>query len=254
MQNRWRFAFRWALNHLAISTFIALVSAGFVFLLWYPMPYRTLLGVGGIYLIILIVDVACGPLMTFVLASPRKSRREMVLDLSLVAVIQAVALAYGMHAVWVARPVVLAFENDRFTVVSANELDAADLANAPLGLQELPIIGVLKVSTRKPRSNAELFGSVELSLAGISPAMRPSWWQPMADQHAAMRERAKPLRELITRRPAQRLVLENTARTAGYPVEVLVYLPLTSSKTKEWVALLNESLEMVGYAPVDGFE
>lgn len=254
MHTRWLFAVRWALKHLLISAAVAVISAALVFLLWYPMPYRALLGVGNIFLLVLAVDVACGPLMTLVLASPGKSRREMSLDLSLVALIQVAALAYGMHAVWIARPVVLGFETDRLVVVTAADLDLTELSQAPPGLRTLPYAGVLQVSMRKPHSNAELFSSVELSLAGISPAMRPSWWQPMAAQHGEMRLRTKPLSELVTRRPEQQLVLEKAARQAGYAVEALVYLPLTSSKTKEWVALLNDSLDMVGYAPVDGFE
>ena len=67
------------------------------------------------------MDVVCGPLLTLVLASPRKSRRERWLDFSLIGLIQLAALAYGMHSVWVARPVALVFEVDRLVVVTANE-------------------------------------------------------------------------------------------------------------------------------------
>ncbi len=254
MQTRLRFAFRWSLRHLLVSAVIATLSAALVFRLWYPMPYRAMLGVGGIFLLLLLVDVVCGPLITLILANPLKSRREMKTDLSLIALIQTVALAYGMHALWIARPAVLAFEKDRLTVVSANEVDIAGLSHAPTGLRRLPSYGVLNVATRKPVSNAEFFSSIELSLAGVTPAMRPAWWEPMADQHAEMSARVKPLPELIARRTNAVAVLTKAARDAGYPVEALVYLPLTSSKTKEWIALLNGSLEMVGYAPVDGFE
>jgi hypothetical protein len=67
---RWRFATRWALRHALLSVVVALISAILVFELWYPMPYRALLRVGGIFLLVLVVDVVCGPLMTLVLASP----------------------------------------------------------------------------------------------------------------------------------------------------------------------------------------
>jgi hypothetical protein len=250
---RWRFATRWALRHALLSVVVALISAILVFELWYPMPYRALLRVGGIFLLVLVVDVVCGPLMTLVLASPRKSKREMTLDLGLIALIQTAALAYGMHAVWTARPAVLAFETDRLTVISANEIDHDALDSAPDALHTLPLSGVLHVGTRKPQNNAELLRSIDLSLAGLSPAMRPAWWVPMAAQHDEMRARAKPLAALMAQRPEDSAVLAKAASTAGYPVETLTYLPLTSSKTREWVALLDSSLKMVGYAPVDGF-
>lgn len=252
-QHRWRFAARWALRHALLSVVIALTSAALVFGLWYPMPYRAMLGVGGIYVLILIVDVVCGPLITFVLASPRKSRREMLLDLSLVGMIQMAALLYGMQAVWIGRPAVLAFEKDRLTVVSSNEIDHTNLHKAPQSLQTLSNTGLLMVGTRKPRDNSEFIGSFELSLAGFSPAMRPAWWEPIGLHHDAMRAHAKPLTELIDRRPNDAHLLKNAAAETGQPVEALTYLPLTSSKTKDWVALLDASMHVVGYAPVDGF-
>ena len=109
-----------------------------VFGLWYPAPYRQMLQVDHIYLLVLAVDVVCGPLLTLILASPKKSRRERWLDFSLIGVIQLAALAYGMHSVWVAPPVALVFETDRLVVVTANEVNTDALPKAPAGLRQLP--------------------------------------------------------------------------------------------------------------------
>jgi len=54
--------------------------------------------------------------------------------------------------------------------------------------------------------------------------------------------------ELLQRRPQAAI-----AKT-GLGADELRYLPLTSSKVKEWVALLDAQLDIVGYAPVDGFQ
>ena len=107
--HRLHFAARYALRHLLLSLLVALASAAVVFGLWYPAPYRQMLQVGHIYLLVLVVDVVCGPLLTLIVASPRKSRRERWLDFSLIGAIQLAALACGMYSVWVARPAVLAF-------------------------------------------------------------------------------------------------------------------------------------------------
>ena len=252
-ENRYIFAMRWALRHAVVSAAIALLSALLVFKLWYPMPYREMLGVGSIFLLILVVDVVCGPLMTLVLANPGKSRREMKLDFSLVAIIQIAALVYGLHSVWVGRPVILAFETDRFLVVSANEIEADDLKLAPKNLQTLPLYGVQEVATRRAKNNQEFLQSIDLSLAGSPPSLRPAWWEPISDQEAQIRERIKPVSELIERRQESASLLQNAIKESGYMEQDLTYLPLTSSKTKDWVALLNASLKIVGYANVDGF-
>lgn len=253
LRTRMIFAGRYASQHLLISVLIALASAAVVFGLWYPAPYRQLLNVGHIYLLVLAVDVVCGPLLTLILASPKKSRRERWLDFSLIGLIQLAALAYGMHSVWVARPVALVFEVDRLVVVTANEVKADALAKAPESLRQLPWAGVLKVGTRKPANSDEMLRSVEQGLAGLSLAQQPDWWQPWGASHDAMRQRAKPLADLIARRPAHAPALQDAARDAGRPVAQLLYLPLVSSKTLNWVALLDEQMTMVGWAAVDGF-
>lgn len=250
---RVRFAAGYALRHLLISALVAGGSAAVVFGLLYPPPLHHLLGVGAIYLLLLGVDVACGPLLTLVLASPTKSVRERWLDFSLVGLVQIVALLYGLHSLWLARPVVLAFETDRLVVVTASEVQVQDLPQAPAGLQQLPWWGQLRVGTRKAADGDEFMRSVDLGLQGISPAMRPNWWLPWADAQPAMQQKAKPLADLLQRRPQDAATLQAAIAQTGLPLDALRYLPLTSSKTKDWVALLDAQLRMVGYAPVDGF-
>lgn len=253
MTHRLRFAVRYALRHLLLSLLVALASAAVVFGLWYPAPYRQMLQVDHIYLLVLAVDVVCGPLLTLILASPKKSRRERWLDFSLIGVIQLAALAYGMHSVWVARPVALVFEVDRLVVVTANEVLLDGLPKALPEFRNLPFAGVLKAGTRKSANGAEMMHSLDLSLGGVPLAAQPDWWQPLADSLPAMRGRAKPLAELIERRPADATALQDAAKAAGLSVPDLRYLPLVSSKTLDWVALLDAQMNMVGWAPVDGF-
>lgn len=247
------FAFRYATVHVLISGLVAILSAAVVFGLWYTAPYRYLLGVTGMYVLILAVDVVCGPLLTLVLASPKKSQRERWLDFSLIGLIQIAALAYGMHSVWLGRPIVLAFEVDRLVVVTANEIQTEQLLDAPNDLQHLPWAGVLEVTTRRPRDNAELFDSIDRGFSGVSLAMQPSWWLPWSSGHDLMALRSRPLADLIARRPKDASILQAAAYASGHDTQTLRYLPLVSRQTQEWVALLDAEMRMVGWAPVDGF-
>lgn len=252
-EHRLRFALRYALRHALISVLVAGVSALFVFGLLYPPPYDALLGVGSIFLLLLCVDVVCGPLLTLLLANPAKPQRERWLDFSLVGLVQLAALLYGLHSLWAARPVVLAFEVDRLVIARANEVQTETLSQAPAELQSLPWWGVLQVGTRKAKDSDEFFESMNLGLGGITPAMRPHWWLPWDGAQAGIQERAKPVAELLARRPQAAPVLQAAMAETGLPVQQLRYLPLTSSKVKDWVALLNAEGQIVGHAPVDGF-
>lgn len=248
------FALRWAAGHLAISAVVVAMAALLVFGVWYPSPWRQLLGVAGVFGWVVAVDLVCGPLLTLVLASPKKSRWERWIDLSLVGAIQLVALAYGLWAVFGARPVALVFEVDRLTIVSANEVQLAQLSTAPEGLRALPWASVHLAGTRQPKSSEELMASINASLQGVTPAMRPDWWVPFEAARPAVVQRAKPLANLLRARPQQAAQLESAAAQTGLPLDTLRYLPLTSSKALDWVALLSPAGDVVGYAPVDGFD
>lgn len=251
--SRLSFALRWAAGHLAISAAVVALAALLVFGVWYPSPWRQLLGVAGIFGLVVAVDLVCGPLLTLVLASPAKSRRERWVDLSLVGAIQLVALAYGLWSVFGARPVVLVFEVDRLTIVSANEVQVEQLSAAPEGLRALPWAGVHLAGMRQARSSAEQLESIKVSWEGVTPAMRPDWWVLFDAAKPEVVKRAKPLAELLKALPQQAALLESAAAQSGLPIETLRYLPLTSSKKLDWVALLSPTGDMVGYAPVDGF-
>ena len=244
---------RWSAGHLVISAAVVALAALLVFGVWYPSPWRQLLGVAGIFGIVVGVDLVCGPLLTLVLASPRKSRQERWVDLSLVGAIQLIALAYGLWSVFGARPVALVFEVDRLTIVSANEVEIEQLSAAPEGLRALPWAGVQLAGVRKPRSSSEFLESIDLSLQGVTPAMRPDWWVPYNAARPEVINTAKPLTDLLKARPQQSALLESAAAKSGLPIEALRYLPLTSSKTLDWVALISPAGDVVGHAPVDGF-
>jgi hypothetical protein len=212
------------------------------------------LGVGGIFGLIVAVDVVAGPLLTAVLVSPRKSRRERFVDLTLVASIQLVALAYGMWSVYSARPVILAFEVDRLVVITANEVQVEQLPEALPQFQSLPWAGPQVVSLRQPRTSEEFLRSVDQSMQGVTQAMRPGWWLPYEEAIPSLLKRAKPLQSLIDRRSSDRDVLERAANQSDHSIAELRYLPLTSSKTDEWVALISEEGKVVGYAEVNAFD
>jgi hypothetical protein len=251
---RARFAFRWALAHFSVSLAVAALSALLVFGIWYPEPWRQLLGVAGIFGLVIVADVVCGPLLTLVLASPKKTPRERGLDLFLVVLIQLLALTYGLWSVFMARPVAVVFEVDRLVVVTANEVQIEQLSKAPPGLQRLPWFGVNFVSLRNPVSSDEFLESMDQSLQGVTQSMRPSWWLPFEDARPEVVKRSQPLSVLLDKRPDQRELLIEAAQKTGQNLSDLRFMPLTSSKQSDWVALLNMSGDLVGYAPIDGFD
>lgn len=247
-------ALRASLFHFLASVFVAVLTAVLVFGVWYPWPLSEMVSGRELFWLVVGVDVVCGPLLTLVLWNPTKPRRELLLDLTIVAAVQMAALAYGMHTVAIARPVHLVFEVDRLRVVTASEIDPADLPQAPENLRRLPWTGPTLISVRAARDSDEFLKSVDLSIAGQEPALRPGWWQAYALGIPQLLQRARPLSALVQARPEQKALLDEAVRKAGVPEFDLLWLPLTSARAMEWVVLLDKVTgQPRAYVPIDGF-
>jgi len=254
MNRRLPLAFRAASFHLLLSALIATALAALVFGWWYPFPYRELAGGQQLFWTVMAVDVVCGPLLTAVVFNPQKSRRELVLDLSLVVLIQLGALVYGVYSVALARPVVLAYEIDRFVAVPAVDVDTPSLSDASPDLRFLSWTGPKLVGTRKARDGKEASLSLNQSLQGLQISARPGWWIPYEESVPDVKLRMRKLDALRAKleKPQQSLV-DEAAVSTGESVSTLFYLPLTSRELTDWIVLLDAQAQIKGYAQVDGF-
>ena len=251
---RLHFAGRIAGIHFVLSLLVATLLAALVFWAWYPHPYRGLMGSFKLFWLIVGIDVVCGPLLTFILASPKKKRREMALDLSLVAAIQLSAFVYGMYNVYQARPVAVVYEIDRLRALAKADIYAEELPQAPEGYRELPLFGIWQLAARGKTDNDDTLADINLAFKGYDIGQRPSWWIPYADAREAMQKRAKPLSELAGRIGAEkRALLEKTAQKHAETLETLWYLPLTSPTSSEWTAILDKDMVFLDAVEINGF-
>ena len=239
--------------HLAISLCIASAAALLVFTVWYPYPYREVSGGRELFVILTSVDVVLGPLITLAIFNRRKSVRELTLDLSLVAMIQLAALAYGLWTVAVARPVHLVFEFDRLRVVHSIDIPEELRARGPAGIEVEPWSGPTLLAVRPFANQDEKFNYTVEALRGVAVAARPELWQP----YGAARERiiaaAQPVETLKHRYPAQAGAIDAALRRAGRDPAHSLYLPMVSRKFF-WTAFLDpQTADVVGFAPVDPF-
>jgi hypothetical protein len=240
--------------HLICSLVVAVLAGMLVFLVWYAYPYRELSGGKELFLLIMGVDVVCGPLLTFVLFNPAKPRAELVRDLGLVALIQLTALCYGMYTVAMARPVYVVYEVDRFRVISKAEIPQEQLNPDLGGFHQLPLYGPKLIGVREAKDVEERLKSLDLSLKGQEPSVRPDWWQSYDLSRAKVLSRAKLVQDLRKKHPEAKVLIDRAVVQSGQAEADLRWLPITSFKTADWVAFIDtQSAEILAYAAVDGF-
>jgi hypothetical protein len=255
MRSQFLFRARASAIHASASVLAALLAACLVFLLWYPWPYRVISGGTELFLIVMGVDVILGPLITLAIFDPRKARKELWRDMVVVVIVQLAALGYGLHTVYVARPVVLALEVDRFRASNAAAVQVDELPKALPAYQQLSLTGPVAVNTEVPAESDAKFDAIMMGMAGADLGTRPSMWRPWdAKARQVALKAAKPLAPLVKGGcpGAPEALCDAIART-GRPIDQLMVVPMLARRT-DWSVLLDKaSGDIVGFAPIDTF-
>ena len=100
----------------------------------------------------------------------------------------------------------------------------------------------------------ERLETLTLALAGKDMSLRPSYWQALSeDNKAAIRQRAKPLRDLRNRSVTHASTVDQWLSKHSRTMDQLVFLPMVG-RDQYWSAVMDSStLEIIGYLPIDGF-
>lgn len=115
------------LKAMLVSFAVFVFFAGLLLLLNYGVLYPDFLfaldgGIQGLQLV-LAVDLVLGPVLAFIIYNHEKPRREQVMDIGLVAMIQFSAMLWGSYQVWSLRPVAVVFGDGRFVSIMADSIE-----------------------------------------------------------------------------------------------------------------------------------
>ncbi len=252
--NRFKSALQFSLIHLCVNLIIAMFIALLVFLIWFPGHLKYLSDAVNLFFIIIAVDVVCGPLLSLVIYNPLKSKKEKIIDLSLIVGIQVLALFYGLYTLSLSRPVATVFEVDRFRVVTLADIDAADIEKAPTQYQHFPLWGRHLLSVAKLTNQDDKLKSIELSLSGKEAGVMPQRWQAYALAKTQILAKAKPLDLLEKKYPSQISLIENTLSKHQVNKTDALWLPVVSYQHTDWIVILDKNTTLpLDYLHLDGF-
>ena len=117
------------LHLLASAAALTLVLGG-LYLGWYRWPGWYVAGVAGVVAVLIGVDLALGPLSTFIIARSTKPRAVLGRDIAIIAAVQLAALTYGTVSLWKGRPLYYAFSANELQLVQAYDISAQELDSA----------------------------------------------------------------------------------------------------------------------------
>lgn len=243
--------------HLAISLVIAIGAALLVWGVWYPPPFDRLSGGRELFLLIVVVDVICGPALTLVVFDRAKPSTELLKDLSLIGVLQCAALVYGLWSTFEARPLYLVHEVERFRVIAKPDYlgvnVSAEIALLPEFMRPKWFSGPVLVGA-KPPEDAKVRSTIlmEALRGGRDFVQRPEYYLPYDDAYALqVIQRAQPLAQFINRYPAAASEVEALLHRSNVRMEDALMLPMV--QRNDWIAVLNAHGYPIGFMPGDGF-
>ncbi|MBK9394005.1 MAG: hypothetical protein IPN40_08975 [Uliginosibacterium sp.] len=149
----------------------------------------------------------------------------MLRDLVVIGTLQVCALAYGLHTVFVARPVALVLEIDRFRVVAANDVYEGDPSHVVPEFRSMPLLGPRLVSVRKPEGK-EAERAVDLMFKGYDVGQCQQYWE-LYDPTAAV-SKARKLELLVDRKKEFRADIESRVKAMGGNLGSSYYMPKKS--------------------------
>ena len=112
------------LFHLAISLIIFLIPLYLIVFQWYPLPFFYTDGGWNGIRIIAGVHLIIGPLLTLIVFKPGKPGLRF--DLTVISLVQAAALSWGIWVTYTERPVAMVYTLKYFTPVSEELLRAME--------------------------------------------------------------------------------------------------------------------------------
>lgn len=209
--------------------------------------------VGGVFLLIITVDMILGPMITLLIFNNQKSPAELKLDLGFIVLLQTAALTYGVWTIFMVRPVHLVFEFDRFRVVYAIDIRENIATETFESVNVTPYGGPSLLGLRKFKDVEEEVDATIAALQGFSLSSRPYLWQSYNASRIDVMRAAQPIKLMRQRFPNKKIELNAFLQTSAVPEDLIRFLPLVGRKSFWTILIDGRNGDVIGFLPIDSF-
>lgn len=230
--------------HALISAVVFAAIIALTVWLWYPPPFFWIDGGLQVTLLAAGIDIVAGPLLTFVVYRPRKPR--LMMNLTLIAAVQAGALAWGVGALYSQRPVLAAFvghKQNRFFPVTEEQVRGG--SRSLEALRALSGSRPPMVFVDLPENDAEAVRL--LSSAGDSVLRQTDRFQRIdGDRLLRIARASRTTKNYEVSAPDLAAAMEGFVAQHGGKAEAFAFVPLIGRFGDGMLALSREDGSIVG--------
>ena len=239
------------LIHLGFSILLVTLLVGLAIYFWFPTLYLGVSDFTSVAKIIVSVDLVLGPLLTFVVYQPHK--KSLKFDLSVIVAIQLAALSYGLYALYQVHPVYVAFNVDRYSLVSARDAhpEKAKYPEYKVSKFDAGKLAYAKMP-EDPEARNELLFDVVLQ-KGDDLDARVEYYEPYQDNIDRIVERSLDIQQILADEAA-RSKAAGFLKNYGDQLDRFAFLPLASATHSAIIVIDRETGEPVSTMDVDPWE
>lgn len=216
-----------SLLHFLFSLSVFSLLVGILLQFWYPNPYFSASGGWQGLRLVAAVDLVLGPLITLVIFNPKKSRRELGMDIGIVVLMQMAALLWGIKAVYDQRPVAVVFLDTSFYTVPAAAISAQEIDLDVLDEfgEERPVF----VFAQRPESGPDMERfRMAVEQERIPPHEQVWLYSPLTEHFAQIRRSSLNAQEIMDENADMKAEIEQVLAREQAQLDNLVFLALTS--------------------------
>ncbi len=226
-----------------------LVIGIFIFILlryWYPAPYFTASGGWQGLKLVIFVDLALGPLLTFIIFNKTKPLREKLFDFSLIIGIQLAALIWGINTVYHQRPVAIVFWDDRFYTVPDKALSTHYETNPQYQSLVKQSPPPLIFASKPINMNEHQQMMQRIQQHDIAPHHQIELYQPFEPAFSSIKQLSLDIIKIIDQNKTMRGELDIILEESNTSLKDNTYLPL-ESRYRSFILVFNSSGKQLGY-------
>lgn len=226
--------------HLSLSLLVFLVVLYFILFEWYPEPFFTAQGGWQGIKLISFVQLVLGPCLTLIVYNHLKSRKALLLDISLIVLVQMGALIWGGYQVYLQRPMALVFWADAFYTVTQDDYSSQGINNPDFS-QYSSYIPPL-IYSRALETQAEMENSIELSNRLIPAYAHVAFYEKIEDNLKNVFHNEVNIEDVILENATMKFQLE---KMTGGDIARYKYVAL-KAKYHNLILVMDENGKLMG--------
>jgi hypothetical protein len=243
---------RWkaAAIHFVLSALVIGAVAFVLIQVWYGWELFKVMGGQRLLTLLAVIDIVIGPALTLLVY--KHGKKNLKLDLAVIALMQVGFLAYGMHIMAQSRPVFLVGLVDRFELVFANQLNAEDLSRGRTPqYRSLSWTGPRLVGGALGKTSGERLNLALSGFAGKDIHLLPERYVPYGDVEPALIQMMEPAETLAATGEEARSRIVSFAARHQLSIGEMSTLPIISIRGRATMMMRTRDGQRLGPLSVD---